>query len=218
MLFLEKEEADMRTYVRLFLTALLAAPLPIGAKEVTSYETDVDFVRREIETSFEHSIPSLDKTRTGKISIVGMAEGKSNWLVEGSLKRVLLNRGYRVVEANPDSLNETPETGRVLSYRLVEISLNCFRKGRIPLRHQIERQLRANCFLQLTKGEKGPVIWADWVKVSATDSIPEKYSQALETKGPIDRRYIESGGKKMEIIASLAVTGSLVYLLRESRK
>jgi len=207
----------MRACLTLLLALSLAVPLPARAGEITRYKADVDFIREAMESSLERSLPPLGRLGIREISVRSVAEGKNNWLVEEGLKRVLLGRGCRVIEgeAGPDSLGKVP--GYIISYRLADISLNCFRRGHIPLRRRVERRLRAYCFLQLSRAGGGPVIWADWVKVSAVDSIPEEYSRALENKELIERHFVENKGKKMEVLASLAVTGSLIYLLRESK-
>lgn len=209
----------MNCFLSRFLLASLLGlavlgPFPmctVGAS-TQFYAPDVIFVKTVIETHLGEKFSIIPLKAGDSIVIQSVTEDKKNWLVEGALTRLALDRGIHVIRSIKGK--ETPQEGSyTLSFRLVDLALNCFAERRGPLRRAVTmRRVNFDAFLSLADAS-GHVVWTTWAHVVRSEATPSQYDARLEDTDFLRRNVIENESKLMELVVIGGVVSSLVYLL-----
>ena len=194
------------------LVILSLFPRCTVAAYTESYASDVVFVKTAIETRLGEKFSIIPLKAGDRIVIQSMTEDKNNWLVEDALIRQALDRGLHVIRSIKGK--EVSQDGAyTLSFRLVDLALNCFAERKGLLRRAITtRQLKFDAFLSLAD-DSGHIIWTAWAHVVQSEAIPSQYDARLEDTDFLRRNVIENESKLMELVVIGGVVSSLVYLL-----
>ena len=106
------------------LVLLSFCPMCTVAASTGQYASDVVFVKTAIETCLGEKFSIIPLKAGESIAIQSMAEDKKNWLIEDALIRHALDRGLHVTRSV--KTEEVPQEIHTLSFRLVDLALNCF--------------------------------------------------------------------------------------------
>ena len=182
--------------------------------EEGKFPTDLEFVQGIVSDSFQEILEEMPLEKTVSVSVVSTPSREDDWVVRDALVRILLAEGYRLVQAEPDSLSNAEEgASHTLSFRLIDLRLECEMSGsKLWRRRKMARRGLVDFALRLTDNQDGAVIWAKQVSNQREDMVPSSHSKSLEVPDAIEREMIEKESHWLEGIAVVGIIASLVYL------
>lgn len=167
--------------------------------------TDLELARGGLELELRQALVSLPLARGATLRLSESRSDDGNWVIEGLLTDLLLERGVRV-------LADTA-TARVLHYRLADarVVYSPAGSGWNMFEEKQRRDARMEIFLRLEDAE-GRVRWIQRVtSQNGEDRAPEAAAWLGGAKG-IDQGFVTADHRAVEIGLSGLIAGGLFFV------
>jgi len=177
------------------------------------FPTDLEFVQDIVSDSFLEVFEASPLGESMRVAVVAQPSQKDDWIVRDALVRTLLEGGYALVQAEQDSVSDPEEAPYTLSFRLIDLRLECqYRGSKLWGHRRMIRRGLVGFALRLTDNRDGAVIWAKQTTGQREDVVPAAYSRMLEVPDAIPREMIEKESHTLERIVGVGIVASLGYL------
>lgn len=186
-----------------------AAPATAGMSDSVAPPTDLELAGGGLRRELAAALAEMPVGQGSALTVDADQKDEGNWVVEGLLTELLLERGLRVLVA--------PEAGppgvHALRYRLVDAEVVYYpvRGGLSPFGRGRRRESRVEVFLRL-EDPLSRVLWARQVVSRAGDTAPAAAAPWLGGAKGIAQAQVEPDHRAVEVGLSGLIVGGLFFV------